>query len=161
MKSPHSTLFAGTVLDGHDMTRGLVVLRDGSCPVVRVRELPARHHLEILDLFQVGREADLIQRCVEIGTPAEGGTFTWAPATDAWVDSLDDLSHQRLVALCEELNFQRAITTAERQIARGQTLSPLMQKMSQQMLEPMRRELASWTSSLTSQLSAALAEKKH
>ena len=160
MKSPHSTLFAGTVLDGRELAHSLIALHDGSTPVVRVRELPARHHLEILDLFQVGREADLIQRCVEVGTPAEAGTFTWAPVGGDWVDGLDDESHARLVALCEALNFQRAITTAERQIARGQTLSPLMQKMSQQMLEPMRRELVSWTSSLTSQLSAALAAKQ-
>ena len=162
MKSSTEVLFAGVFLPGTTPLHDLVTRRDGT-PIaqVRVRELAARHHLELIELFHAGREADLIQRCVEHGTRGDAGAVTWAPVTAEWIDALADDSHTRLVAICEELNFSRAIRTAERQIARGQMLQPLMKTMTAQLMEPMKRELASWTSSLTSQISAAAAAKPH
>lgn len=157
MKSPTtSVLFAGEVT--------LANLRDGSSVAVRVRELPARHHLELLELFHVGREADLIQRCTEhrlddASTATASDALLWQPIDAAFVDNLTDDSHAALSELAQTLNFSRAIRTAQRQIARGQTLQPVLTAMTQAIMEPMRRELDSWTSSLTSQLSAALAEK--
>jgi hypothetical protein len=160
MKNPHATLFAGEIYDGRDAQHPLVKLSDGSTAIVRVREMPARHHLELLDLFHIGREADLIQRCGELGTAGEAGALTWGPLTAEFVDSLDDASHALLTTACETLNFNRAIATAQRQIARGQTLGPTMDTIAKTMLAPMRKELGSWMSSLTSQLSAALSAKK-
>ena len=144
-----------------------VTLRDGTTASVRVRELPARHHLDLIELFHVGREADLIARCTEREAPDLRSpnsdlrpTSAWGPVDAAFVDNLSDESHVALVDLATTLNFSRAIRTAERQIARGQQLSPVIAKLTQALLEPMKRELASWTSSLTSQLSAAVAAKQ-
>ncbi|MCX6953832.1 MAG: hypothetical protein NTV51_16915 [Verrucomicrobia bacterium] len=167
-----SVLFAGEM--------SAATLRDGSTVAVRVRELPVRHHLELLELFHIGREADLIQRCTERRTApsasacAPGPTVTstssggsdisdsappWQPVDATFVDSLTDESHVALADLAQALNFSRAIRTAQRQIARGQTLQPVLTAMTQAIMEPMRREFASWSSSLTSQLSAASDEK--
>lgn len=158
-----SILFAGET--------SVATLRDGSPVTVRVRELPARHHLELLELFHVGREADLIQRCTERRghggedpatppprPPAEPAP-SWLPVDAAFVDNLTDESHVALAELAQSLNFSRAIRTAQRQIARGQTLQPVLMAMTQAIMEPMRRELDSWTSSLTSSLSAVSGER--
>lgn len=155
MATPHDTLFAGQWFPA-------VTRRDGSPPQrVRVREMPVRHHLELLELFHTGREADLLQRCCEVARDdAAGAGTTWEKVDAAWVDSLSDASHVALLAAAEELNFSRAIATAQRAIARGQQLAPVLETMAKQMLEPMRKELGSWMSSLTSQLSAAVAAKK-
>jgi hypothetical protein len=160
MSHPNSTalLFAGQL--------AAVTLRDGTTVSVRVRELPARHHLDLIELFHVGREADLIARCTErpappdLPSPNSDLRPVWTPVDGAFVDNLSDESHVALVDLATTLNFSRAIRTAERQIARGQQLSPVITKLTQALLEPMKRELASWTSSLTSQLSAAVAAKQ-
>jgi len=160
MNKPNSILFAGEILDGRDPDHPRAVLLDGTAQLVRVRTMPARHHLDLLDLFHVGREADLIQRCVEVGTEGEAGQRTWSPVDAAWVDSLEHDSHARLAQVCEVLNLDKAIATAQRQVARGQSLRPVMDLIAQSMLAPMRAELGSWMSSLTTQLSAALAEKK-
>ncbi len=146
-----STLFAGQ--------EAMATMVDGTTHLMRVRELPARHHLELLELFHVGREADLIQRCAERCAAEEAGERKWEKVDAAFVDGLTDESHQQLADLCQTLNFSRAIKTAQRQIARGQELRPLMEKMSATMFAPLRQELASWTSSLTQQLSSALAAK--
>lgn len=159
-QNPNSILFAGEIFDGRDEQHPLVKLKNDTTAIVRVREMPARHHLELLDLFHVGREAELIQRCSEVGTAGDAGAFTWAPVDAAFVDNLHDASHALLTEACEALNFDRAITTAQRQIARGQKLGPTMDTIAKTMLEPMRKELGSWMSSLTSQLSAVLAAKK-
>jgi len=129
-------------------------LRDGSAHRMRVREMPIRHHLDLLELFQEGREADLIERCCE---RRDGDA--WSKVDAAWIDSLDDTSHAALVELATTLNFSRPIATAQRQIARGSQLRPIMQSMAKNMLAPLRQELDSWTSSLTQQLSSALAAK--
>lgn len=157
MNNPNAVLFGGERFDGRDAEHPLVKLRDGSTAIMRVREMPARHHLELIDLFHAGREADLVQRCAERGTPGEAGAISFAAVDAAFIDSLDDASHTLLAGACERLNFERAIATAQRLIARGQKLGPLMDAIARQMLDPMRKELGSWTSSLTSQISAALA----
>lgn len=157
---PNVVLFGGLVFDGRDGEHPLVKLRDGTTAIVRVREMPARQHLELVELFHIGREADLIQRCAELGTLHEAGAMTFAAVDAAFVDNLDDASHELLAGACEKLNFDRAITTAQRLIARGQRLGPLMEAIAKTMLEPMRKELGSWMSSLTTQISAALAAKQ-
>lgn len=157
--NPNSILFAGELFDGRDAEHPRVKFNDGTTAIVRVREMPARHHMELLELFHVGREADLIQRCAELGKEGEAGAVTFEPFTAALVDSLDDASHLMLTEAAERRNFERAIATARRSIARGQTLGPLMETIAKQMLEPMRKELGSWMSSLTSQISAAVAAR--
>lgn len=152
MATPHDTLFAGRELS--------ITRRDCSTQRVRVREMPARHHLELLQLFNASREADLIQRCCEAGEEREAGLMRWVEVDGAWVDALSDESHAVLVATCDELNFTRAIATAQRAIARGEKLAPILETMAKQILAPMRAELDSWMSSLTSQLSAAVVAKK-
>ncbi len=159
MNNPNSILFGGEVFDGRDEAHPLAKLRDGSTAIVRVREMPARHHLELLELFHVGREAQLIERCCELGTKGAADAVTWSPIDAAFVDNLDDATHALLATAAESLNFNRAIATAQRQIARGQKLGPLMEAIAGTMLAPMRKELGSWMSSLTSELSAALAAK--
>lgn len=151
-QNPNAILFAGE--------QRTVLLRDGRSVTVRVRELPARHHLELLELFHVGREADLIQRCCEQLVDPAAPLFVWAPVDAAFVDNLNDEGHEILCQLADRLNFQRAIRTAQRQVARGQEMRPLMESMQKTMLAPLRQELASWTSSLTQQLYSALAETK-
>jgi|GEM_PF-5701663 len=65
MKNPNEVLFAGRVLDGRDEQHPKVTLKDETVVIVRVCTVPARSHIAILDLFHEGKEADLIQRCVE------------------------------------------------------------------------------------------------
>lgn len=158
----NSILFAGEIFDGRDPDHPRIQTRDSALHLVRVRELPARHHLELLDLFHIGREADLIQRCCETSSPPDSsppGSFTWSPVTPEWVDALTDASHQALADACEKLNFQRAIATAQRQIARGTALRPVMLTMMKPWMQEIRGELDSWMSSLTTQFSAALGGK--
>ncbi|MBL9187933.1 MAG: hypothetical protein JNK23_10670 [Opitutaceae bacterium] len=158
--NPSSLLFAGEVLDGRDEAHALIKLRDGATPVVRVRILPARHLTTpatgYLDLRDIGRESEMLELVVQRSTP-DGKGFDAVDA--AFIDSLTDESHARLVALADELNFSRAVSQAERQIATGTQLHPLKKRLAETMLAPTRAALESWTSSLTTQISAALAGK--
>ena len=107
---PATLLFAGETLDGRDPDHSLVALRDGSKLAVRVRIVAARHLLVLLDLFDTGKEAELLERTVELKSESESesgkGTLApssalavpaWQPATPELIDSLDDGSHERLV----------------------------------------------------------------
>jgi len=177
---PSTLLFAGEILDGRDPEHSLIALRDGSTPTVRVRIVPARHLLPLLDLFDTGKEAELLERCVEVlgsseqrvassehaGTPPltpsvpQSLTPSWSPASPDFVDSLGDADHERLVALATSLNFARAVSLAERQIANGTKLCDVKERMAKQMIAPLRREFESLTQSLTQALTSALAGKK-
>lgn len=158
MSSALATLFAGVVLDGRDSEHPLIVLIDASTPIVRVREVAARHHLEMVDLFDLGKEAELIARCVQ-----RLEKDAWIPVEPEFVDALTPESHERLADLAESLNFKRVIATAERQITRAGSLRDMKTRMAQTMCAPvlsvMRAELGSWTSQLTQALSSAAPAK--
>gem|GEM_PF-4580477 len=77
-----------------------------------------------------------------------------------FVDNLSIESHLLLTQVCEELNFKLAITTAERMIARGQELRPIMEKIAKPIMATMRQELDSWTLSLMHRLSSVAPAKK-
>lgn len=135
-------------------------LRDGSTCAVRVRELPVRLLTTpgsgFLDLRDVGREAEMLELVLQRQNPKR----EWAPVDASFVDSLSDESHARLVEVADALNFSRAVSHAERQIATGTALLPLKRRLAETMLAPTKAALESWTSSLTTQLSEALAGKK-
>ena len=158
--NPLSILFAGETFDGRDADHPQATLIDGTNVTVRVRLMPQRHLIPLLDYFDLGREADLIERCTQVGTPHDGQPVTWESADAAFVDSLDDASHNRLREAAERLNFTRAVSAAERQIATGTGLLGLKQRMSETMFAPLKHELESWTSQLMQQVSSALAVKK-
>ncbi len=147
--TPSTTLlFAGESLS--------VTLIDKTTETVRVRAMPARHLMELLDLFDVGREAELLQKCVQRATGGNG----WQPIDEAFVDNLEDESHLALVEKAKALNFQRAVSYGERQIANGQALQEMKKRIAGAMMTPIREELTSLMSSLTSQLSQAAAGKQ-
>jgi hypothetical protein len=165
--NPSTLLFAGETLDGRDPEHAPIALRDGSTPTVRVRIVPARHLLALLDLFDTGKEAELLERTLEvIGDPSDRSDPShptdpkWSAASADLVDSLEDPSHERLVALATSLNFARAVSLAERQIANGTKLCGVKERMAKQMIAPLRREFESLTQSLTQALSSALVAKK-
>ncbi len=156
--NPSATLFAGEVLDGRDPEHPLCKLNDGTPVVLRVRTLPARHLCTpatgYLDLRDLGREADLLQLVLQ-----QRAGEQWGDVTPDFVDRLSDESHAHLVKLADDLNFTRAVSQAERQIATGTQLLPLKKRLAETMLAPTREALESWTSSLTTQLKSALAAK--
>ncbi len=158
--TPNTLLFAGEVFDGRDETHPKTKLRDGSTIEVRVRLIPARHLTEdrvgYLDLYEAGNEAARLELCVQRKSK-EGA---WVLVDAAFVDSLDDASHVFLLEVADRLNFDRAVSQAERQIATRRALVPLKTKLAEQITAPMKAVLDSWTSSLTTQISAALAGKK-
>lgn len=157
-----SLLFAGEIFDGRDADHPLIKLIDGRTTVLRVRQLPARHLLVpsigYLDLYRLSKEAEILQLCVQQQHGASDPK--WAEVDAAFVDNLDDVSHALLLDVAERLNFSRAVSQAERQIARGTQTLPLDTRMAATMMAPVRQALESWTSSLTTPISAALAGKK-
>lgn len=174
MSSALATLFAGVVLDGRDPDHALILLIDDSQPIVRIREMPARHHLDMVDLFDLGREAALLEKCVQRWVDSDLSTLNsqlstapaagaWEPASAEFIDALSAESHVRLVECAHALNFSRVIATAERQITAATTLRDLKERMAEQMCAPMlaimKKEVGSWTSSLTQALSSVLPAK--
>jgi hypothetical protein len=141
--TPSTTLlFAGESLS--------VTLIDKTSATVRVRTM------ELLDLFDVGREAELLEKCVQVATGGNG----WAAVDANFVDNLSEESHLALVEKAKALNFQRAVSYGERQIANGQALQEMKKRIAGAMMTPIREELTSLMSSLTSQLSQAAAGKQ-
>lgn len=164
---PSSTLlFAGETLG--------VTLLDGSTLSVRVRALPARHLNGYLDLRDVGREADLLATVVQISedlgqktensspsSVAPSSVFPgWSPVDAAFVDNLSDESHAALIALADKLNFSRAVSQAERQIATGTSLLPLKNRIAAAMMAPLEQGLRLLISSATTQITKAAAGTK-
>ena len=159
-----SLLFAGEIFDGRDCDHPQARFTDGRTFVARVRQLPARHlttpSTGYLDLYRLSKEADILQLCVQRQSADPAKPAEWTALDEPAVDALDDATHERLLAAAEQLNFSRAVSQAERQIARGTQMLPLDTRMAETMLAPTRRVLDSWTSSLTTQISAALAGKQ-
>jgi hypothetical protein len=148
--------YGGEIFDGRDLAHPQVTLQDGTKAAVRVRIMPQRHLIPLLDLFDLSREAELIERC----TQQRDDTGAWQPADAAFIDSLDDPSHVMLVDTATRLNFTRAVSAAERQIATGTGLIELKSRMSAMVLAPLKQELESWMSRLMQQVSSALDAKK-
>lgn len=153
---PTVILLGHEIFDGHDEAHPSVTLQDGSHAPVRVRIMPQRHLIPLLDLFDLGREAELIERCAQ--RPDAAGA--WQPVDAAFVDLLNDASHLLLAESAKRLNFTRAVSAAERQIATGTGLIDLKKRMSAMVFAPLKKELESWTSQLTQQVSLALGAKK-
>lgn len=157
--SQTALMFGGEVFDGRDAEHPLIALREGAPVVARVRMLPAKDQIEptigFLDLYDKGSEHDILKLCVQVRNGDE-----WKPADDVFVGSLTDASHDLLFATAEKLNFKRAVSLAERAIARGTALLPLKKNMAETMLAPVGQVLESWISSATSQISEALAALK-
>ena len=161
VSSTSALLFAGEIFDGRDAAHPLLKLVDGRAIALRVRQLPARHLTApatgYLDLYRLSREAEILALCVQQQTVKDG---LWIAVDEALIDSLADESHAALLAAAEQLNFSRAVSQAERQIARGTSMLPLDTRMAESAISPMKQVLSSWTSSLTTQISAALAGKQ-
>lgn len=160
MHTPSSLLSGDEVFDGRDEAHPQISRIDGTkIAQLRVRMLPARHLTTpttgYLDLRDVGRESEMLEMVVQ--QPFAG---RWAAVDAAFIDSLSDESHALLVEAADRLNFTRAVSQAERQIAMGTALLPLKRRLAETMLAPTKQALESWTSSLTTQLTSALAEKK-
>lgn len=160
MTTPHSLLFAGELFDGRDADHPLITFTDGRPPdPVRVRMLPARHLTTpgtgYLDLRDIGRESEMLELVLQRLDGAE-----WKPVDAAWIDALADESHVRLLEAADQLNFTRAVSQAERQIATGTALLPLKKRLAETMLAPTKQALESWTSSLTTQIASALGAKQ-
>lgn len=148
---PSTILYAGEIETAR--------LNDGTEVKVRVVIVPVRHRLEMFNLFETSKKADVLERSVQINHGTEEKT-NWQPVTKDWVDSLDDASTKKLFKLSELLNFQNAIDEAEDVIAVGNKLLPMQQRFAATAMKPIKDEITSWMSSLTSQFTAALAEKK-
>lgn len=139
-------------------------LVDGSEVWVRVWRRPARHLLALLTFFEDGRRSELLERTVDVGVLPPGKDFespallAYEPASPEFIDSLDDESLARLTDIADELNFDRAVSEAEAKIARANKLLPLQEAQASIMLKPMKRELDSLMSSLTTAISKAFRE---
>jgi hypothetical protein len=149
---PSSTLLAR----GEIVT---VVLLDGTAAQVKVRLLPVRHLNRYLDLRDTARESEMLEFVVLCAAADSALSFT-AGATAEFVDSLSDESHAQLVEIADKLNFARAVSQAERQIATGNALLELKQRIAATMMAPVEQALRSLTQSLTTQALSAAATKK-
>ena len=152
--SSTTLLFRGELLNG--------TLFDGKPMAFRVWMMPMRHLLELVDLFSLGHEVALIKRCAQQIIPPgdnDGGT-TYAAIDDAIVDNLSDKTHAELIELISRLNLQRAIEAAERQIASGQTMLPIVKRITATMIAPLKFEMASMMRSLTTASQPGAPEKQ-
>lgn len=160
-----------------------VELNDGTTARVKVRFLPARHLNRFIDLRDIGQEAELLCYVLERDVSTDPTRSDWRPLegatpTDeadrkdptafraaerdqalAFIDDLTDESHARLVEIADWLNFTRAVSQAERQIALGNALLPLKKRQAATMMAPIEESLRSLTSSLITQLTSAAAKK--
>lgn len=147
-----------------------VGLNSGATVDVKVRLLPARHLNAFLDLRDIGKEAALLEMVLQrnLAPAGEPARFEVIDPKDAkqvaakaeFVDDLNDFAVAQLIEIADKLNFARAVSQAERQIAMGTALLPLKKKVAETMMQPVEQVLQSLTSSLISQLSAAAASKK-
>lgn len=87
--------------------------RNNNEEAVSVRELPVRELPKYIDL--AGDEAGTIELC--------------CGKEKGWADKLTDASHLELLEAANKANFTRATAWAERQLAAGNTLVPLLEKM--------------------------------
>ncbi len=156
---PPSTLLTGCELfDGRDDAHPLVPRIDGTTIALAVRIVPARHLLTpltgYLDLREAGKEPELLQLTLRDAAGHE--------VDAAFIDLLDDTApaYALLLEAADRLNFTRAISQAERQIAINGALKPLKEKIATSLVAPLETAFRSLTSSVITQLSSASPEKK-
>lgn len=157
--TPSILLFAGDVFDGRDADHPKAKLVDGSLVDVRVRLIQSRHLTEdrvgYLDLADAGDEAGRLQLALERQVDGK-----WTAVDAVFVDNLSDESHAFLVEVADRLNFDRAVSQAERQIAKRTALVSLKTRLAETIMAPTKAVLDSWTSSLTTRISEQLGAKK-
>lgn len=128
---------------------------------VRVRAMPARHLARVLQLAD--KEAELLDFVcfAPVSQPGEPGTNTgpsadgngitsaaWQRVPEGWADNLTDESHAELYEAAKRLNFSRAATWAERQIAAKQFTGELALK-AEEALMPMMQQIVGLLGSLS------------
>lgn len=111
--SPLAIVFSGEEVEAR--------LADGTILTVRVRALPARRHIEYINVAH--REAEALELvCTHVPGQPE------LPA--GWVDALSDESHALLATKVKELNFTRATATFQRSAEVAQTLKKIESEIS-------------------------------
>lgn len=145
-------IFAGEVFDGSHPSRPLARHVDGNTHEVRVRALPARHLGDVLKACT--DEAALLELvCLVAVRDDKGELVDWLKADAAFVDALDDTSHVMLLEAAQRLNFSRAASWGERQIAAKQFQAPLLLKADEMLSPVVERMVALLSSSLRSSAS--------
>lgn len=116
-----------------------VNLLDDTTVQVRVRAMPVRHLGRLLQLAD--HEAELLEFvCVTPdGTGLPEDRKNWAPPPAGWADNLSDASHAQLYEAAKRLNFSRAASWAERQIAAKQFSGELALKAEQAIMPIMEK----------------------
>ncbi len=109
---------------------------------VRVRAMPARHLARVLQLADL--EAELLDLVCFL--PREGGGFD--PVESGWSDNLTDASHAELYEAAKRLNFSRAATWAERQIAAKKFTGELALK-AEEAITPLLKQMIGLLGSLS------------
>lgn len=111
-KSPRlAALFGGEVMT--------VKKVDGTEITVKVALVPIRHLDAFINLY--ANPAEL----VDFVTHVDG-----KPVPEGWADQLSDLAVEQICDVAKALNFQRAVTFSEGQIAAGKALAmPIMAKL--------------------------------
>ncbi len=125
---------------------------------VRVRAMPARHLGRVLQLAD--KEAELLDFvCQIVCLISADGEITgrvYQAAEPGWADNLTDKSHTALYEAAKRLNFSRAATWAERQIAAKQFTGELALK-AEEALTPMLERIVGLLGSLSKPPSTAAA----
>jgi hypothetical protein len=125
------------IFSGEDLTATLL---DNTSTPVRVRAMPARHLGRVLQLAD--KEAELLEFvCLIPSTSPEGEVISgWRAVPPGWADNLGDGSHATLYEAAKRLNFSRAATWAERQIAAKQFSGELALK-AEEVLMPLMEQI--------------------
>jgi hypothetical protein len=157
MSSPKlSTVFAGTIFDGSTQDRPLIKNVVGELFIARVRAMPVRHLGEVFK--RCTDEASLIEFTTSVASVDSAGTITeWIPASADWVDALSDDSHVLLYDSAQELNFSRAASWGERQIAAKKAQAPVLAMADRELSPHVQQMIASLLSSLPRSASQASA----
>ncbi len=133
-------IFAGETFDGSDAQHPKASDVEGNLHEVRVRALPARHLGEVLKACT--DEAAMLELvCVLAVRDDKGELIDWLKVDASFVDNLDDASHVMLLEAAQRLNFSRAASWGERQIAAKQFQAPLLLK-ADEMLSPIVERMA-------------------
>ncbi|PTX95772.1 hypothetical protein [Opitutus sp. ER46] len=145
--SKTSIIFAGEIFAGQDADHPHIRDIAGNPHAVRVRAMPARHLGRVLELCT--DEAGLLELVLQRSeTDADGKLIGWVPVDAAFVDNLDDSSHDLLVHAASRQNFQRAATWGERAIAAKTFQAPLLLKADEALSPVIQRMVRLLISSL-------------
>lgn len=145
-------------MDGGVVVTVLLKSKPDCATDVFVRFLPARHLKRYLELRDENIEALMLEFTVQCNSAAPGGSPIWKSpdpadakqlaAHAAFIDDLEDDSHLQLVRVADWLNFLRAVSQAEREIAMGHKMLPLRERQAATLLKPVEGALKLLVSSL-------------